>query len=134
MVLGASPAGHGHRWEPHTVRSILKNEKYMGDAILQKEIAMDFLTKTRKPNEGEAPQYYVENGHPGIVRSCPSPIKSSAVTAAVGMAEKPGIPPPIRIPSGSAITRRMGTQSVIAVTFTPRNWMLLSVNPCELSI
>ena len=59
--------GQGHRWEPHTVRSILKNEKYMGDAILQKEITVDFLTKTRKPNEGEAPQYYVENGHPGIV-------------------------------------------------------------------
>ena len=59
--------GQGHRWEPHTVRSILKNEKYMGDAILQKEITVDFLTKTRKPNEGEAPQYYVENGHPCIV-------------------------------------------------------------------
>ena len=59
--------GKGHRWEPHTVRSILKNEKYMGDAILQKEITVDFLTKTRKPNEGEAPQYYVENGHPCIV-------------------------------------------------------------------
>lgn len=39
----------------------------MGDAILQKEIIVDFLTKARKPNEGEAPQYYVENGHPGIV-------------------------------------------------------------------
>lgn len=39
----------------------------MGDAVLQKEITVDFLTKTRKPNEGEAPQYYVENGHPGIV-------------------------------------------------------------------
>lgn len=39
----------------------------MGDAILQKEITVDFLTKTRKPNEGEAPQYYVENGHPCIV-------------------------------------------------------------------
>lgn len=59
--------GQSQRWEPHTVRSILKNEKYMGDAILQKEITVDFLTKTRKPNEGEAPQYYVENGHPGIV-------------------------------------------------------------------
>ncbi len=39
----------------------------MGDAILQKQITMDFLTKTTKINEGEAPQYYVENGHPGIV-------------------------------------------------------------------
>ena len=67
MDCGIPSPGQGHRWEPHTVRSILKNEKYMGDAILQKEITVDFLTKTRKPNEGEAPQYYVENGHPCIV-------------------------------------------------------------------
>ena len=55
------------RWEPNTIRSILKNEKYMSDAILQKQLATDFLTKITKINEGEAPQYYVENGHPGIV-------------------------------------------------------------------
>lgn len=67
MDYGIPSPGQGHRWEPHTVRSILKNEKYMGDAILQKEITVDFLTKTRKPNEGESPQYYVENGHPCIV-------------------------------------------------------------------
>ena len=67
MDCGIPSPGQGHRWEPHTVRSILKNEKYMGDAVLQKEITVDFLTKTRKPNEGEAPQYYVENGHPCIV-------------------------------------------------------------------
>lgn len=67
MDYGIPSPGQGQRWEPHTVRSILKNEKYMGDAILQKEITVDFLTKTRKPNEGEAPQYYVENGHPDIV-------------------------------------------------------------------
>lgn len=67
MDCGIPSPGQSQQWEPHTVRSILKNEKYMGDAILQKEITVDFLTKTRKPNEGEAPQYYVENGHPGIV-------------------------------------------------------------------
>ena len=67
MDYGILSTGQGNRWEPHTVRSILKNEKYMGDAILQKEIIVDFLTKARKPNEGEAPQYYVVNGHPGIV-------------------------------------------------------------------
>lgn len=54
-------------WVHRIKSSMLGNEKYMGDAILQKEITVDFLTKTRKPNEGEAPQYYVENGHPGIV-------------------------------------------------------------------
>ncbi len=67
MDRGILSPGQSERWEAHTVRSILKNEKYMGDAILQKQVTTDFLTKTTKINEGEAPQYYVENGHPAIV-------------------------------------------------------------------
>ena len=50
-----------------TVKSILSNEKYRGDALLQKTFTVDFLTKKAKVNEGEAPQYYVENSHPAIV-------------------------------------------------------------------
>lgn len=67
MDYGVSSPGQRQRWEPATVRSILTNEKYVGDAILQKRVTTDFLTKTTKINEGEAPQYYVENGHPPIV-------------------------------------------------------------------
>lgn len=51
MAYGILSPGRSQRWEPHTVRSILKNEKYMGDAVLQKEITVDFLTKVKKPNE-----------------------------------------------------------------------------------
>ncbi|MEW4620187.1 MULTISPECIES: hypothetical protein [Corynebacterium] len=40
-------------WPPSTVRSILVNEKYKGDALLQKSFTTDFLTKTMKVNEGE---------------------------------------------------------------------------------
>ena len=47
--------------------SILTNEKYKGDALLQKTFCTDFLTKKMKVNEGEVPQYYVENSHPAIV-------------------------------------------------------------------
>lgn len=43
------------------MESILKNEKYKGDAILQKTFTVDFLTKRKKANEGEVPMYYVEN-------------------------------------------------------------------------
>jgi site-specific DNA recombinase len=50
-----------------TVRSILTNEKYKGDALLQKRFTVDFLTKTTKANEGEVPQYYVQNSHPAII-------------------------------------------------------------------
>ena len=55
------------QWRPETVKSILSNEKYKGDAILQKTFCTDFLTKKMKVNEGEVPQYYVENSHPAII-------------------------------------------------------------------
>ena len=61
-----TPAGKA-KWQASTVKSILSNEKYRGDALLQKTFAVDFLTKKAKVNEGEAPQYYVENSHPAIV-------------------------------------------------------------------
>lgn len=55
------------KWQSSTVESILKNEKYKGDAILQKSFTVDFLQKKMKVNEGEVPQYYVENSHPAII-------------------------------------------------------------------
>ena len=61
-----SPAGRP-QWRPETVKSILSNEKYKGDTILQKAFCTDFLTKKMKVNEGEVPQYYVENSHPAII-------------------------------------------------------------------
>ncbi|MHB1652326.1 MAG: recombinase family protein [Desulfitobacteriaceae bacterium] len=61
-----SPAGK-KTWQVATVKSILTNEKYKGDALLQKRFTVDFLTKTTKVNEGEVPQYYVQNSHPAII-------------------------------------------------------------------
>ena len=61
-----TPAGK-NRWQASTIESILTNEKYMGAALLQKQFTVDFLTKTKKKNEGEVPQYYVENSHPAII-------------------------------------------------------------------
>lgn len=46
---------------------MLKNEKYCGDAILQKTVTLDPITKKRKANEGEAPMWLVENSHPAII-------------------------------------------------------------------
>lgn len=42
------------------------NEKYKGDVLLQKSYTTDFLTKKKKINEGEIPQYYVKNKHEAI--------------------------------------------------------------------
>ena len=61
-----TPAGK-EKWSQTTVRSILTNEKYKGDALLQKKLTVDFLTKKMKTNEGEIPQYYVEHSHPAII-------------------------------------------------------------------
>jgi hypothetical protein len=49
------------------VTSILTNEKYSGNALLQKEFTVDFLTKKRKANQGEVPQYFVRGSHPAII-------------------------------------------------------------------
>ena len=58
------------RWSPSTVESILTNEKYKGDAILQKTYCTDYIQKTFVENDGsEIPKYYAQNSHPAIVRS-----------------------------------------------------------------
>ena len=54
-------------WQGSTVRSILTNEKYKGDALLQKAFTVGFLEKKCKVNEGEVPQYYVRDSHPAII-------------------------------------------------------------------
>lgn len=46
---------------------MLSNEKYKGDALLQKTYTVDFLSKKRVVNNGEVPQYYVEESHPAII-------------------------------------------------------------------
>ena len=61
-----TPSGK-KKWSQTTVGSILSNEKYKGDALLQKKFTVDFLMKKMKPNEGEVPQYYVEHSHEAII-------------------------------------------------------------------
>ena len=54
-------------WSARHVREILTNEKYTGNALLQKSYVTDYLSKRKKRNHGEVPQYYVEQSHPAIV-------------------------------------------------------------------
>lgn len=61
-----SPGGK-EKWGAGVIKSILTNEKYKGDALLQKSYTVDFLTKKKKVNEGEIPQYYVQNNHQAII-------------------------------------------------------------------
>ena len=59
--------GKIQNWHFDTVRNILRNEKYMGDLLLQKTIVESYLTKKQVKNEGLLPQFYVTNDHEPIV-------------------------------------------------------------------
>ena len=50
-----------------TINKIPRNEKYIGDALLQKTYTTDFLNKTRVKHNGIVPQYYVEGNHEAII-------------------------------------------------------------------
>lgn len=64
---GIPTPGGKAKWSRPVVQSILTNEKYKGDALLQKVFTVDYLTKKKKLNAGEIPQYYVEGDHEPIV-------------------------------------------------------------------
>lgn len=61
------PCPLGGTWTPQRIRIMLKNEKYTGNALLQKAFVADHLEKRKKKNCGELPQYYAEGTHPGII-------------------------------------------------------------------
>lgn len=55
------------KWHDTVVLKMLRNEKYMGDALLQKTYTVDFMTKKKVMNKGIVPQYYVEDDHEAII-------------------------------------------------------------------
>ena len=62
------PTASGIRgWTYQVVRNILTNERYIGDALLQKTYTTDCISKTVKKNQGDRPMVYVERNHPAIV-------------------------------------------------------------------
>ena len=61
------PAYEGGEWSRSTVLEILRNEKVAGNLLLQKTFRVDYLTKKKKRNRGELPQYYVEDAHEPII-------------------------------------------------------------------
>ena len=68
MEDGVPTARGGGKWCDTTVRNILQNEKYIGDAILQKTFSADlFDDRQQIKNEGQLPKYYVHDCHPAII-------------------------------------------------------------------
>lgn len=64
---GIKTKGGSTTWSIAVIQNILKNEKYSGDAITQKTVTIDCISKTRKKNTGEAPMYYIRDNHPAII-------------------------------------------------------------------
>ena len=67
MADGIKSVKGGETWCSSTVKSILQNEKYIGDAILQKTFSEDLFDGRRVKNEGQLPKYYVHDAHPAII-------------------------------------------------------------------
>ena len=65
--LGIETRVRGAVWRASAIKYILKNEKYIGDSLLQKSYLTDGFPFERKPNRGEKTQYYVEHTHPAII-------------------------------------------------------------------
>ncbi|WP_326833529.1 recombinase zinc beta ribbon domain-containing protein [Cutibacterium porci] len=65
-IPATRPLGGGAS-EGEALQAVLSNEKYKGDALLQKTYTADFLTKTIKRNDGEVAQYYVTGNHEPII-------------------------------------------------------------------
>ena len=55
------------KWNANHIQNILKNERYIGDALLQKTYVSDVLSKKVKRNTGELPMYYVTDNHAAII-------------------------------------------------------------------
>lgn len=54
-------------WQATVIDKMLSNEKYMGDALMQKTYTVDFLTKKKVINKSIVPQYYIEDNHEAII-------------------------------------------------------------------
>ena len=84
-------------WSPKHVREILTNEKYTGNALLQKTYVVDYLSKTKKRNRGKLPTFYVEQSHETII-DMGTFKKAQAILAHAGERNKPTRPANARYP------------------------------------
>jgi hypothetical protein len=66
IALGI-PTKHGGNWSEGGVHTMLRNEKYKGDLLLQKFYSSDHISKKKRTNKGELPSYYVEDSHEPII-------------------------------------------------------------------
>lgn len=61
------PTKNNAKWRESVIRKVLQNEKYIGDLRLQKTFVADHISKKKVKNNGELPQYYIEENHDAII-------------------------------------------------------------------
>ncbi len=98
-----APSG-GTRWHASTIASMLRNEKYCGDLLMQKYYTPDFLTHKIVRNNGELPQYLVRNHHEPIV---PRAVFAQVQGERMLRSSMRGDPSALRFGSRHALTGRM---------------------------
>jgi len=86
-------------WNKSSVKNILTNETYKGSKLLQKTFVTNYLTKTKKPNEGELPNYYIEESHEPII----PPAEWEAVQAEIARRNNLGRPVSCQSPFSTKI-------------------------------
>lgn len=64
---GIKTATGKETWDTKTIQKMLKNEKYKGDTMLQKNYTEDFMTGKKVENTGQKTRYYIKDSHPAIV-------------------------------------------------------------------
>lgn len=67
MTDGIKTATGKTVWHDSVIQKMLCNEKYIGDALLQKTYIADLFTREKRINNGELPKYYVHDCHPAII-------------------------------------------------------------------
>ncbi len=113
-----TPAGLA-KWSAQTVQRILTNEKYKGDALLQKEFTVDYLQKKLKKNEGELPQYYVKEDHEAIISPWLFDYVQKQIERRIGKEQRY---------SGVSVLSSKVICGVCGATYGPRPWHSTSYN------
>ena len=105
------------KWYASTIKYILTNERYMGDALLQKSFTTETLPFRKVMNKGQMMQYYVENSSPALVgkdayKAAQELMRSR--TANKGCKRKPApLTGKLRCPECGRVFRRQLTNGIV---------------------
>lgn len=103
---GSYKKSHDNKWTASGVRYILLNEKYAGDALVQKTVTSDTLPFTRTKNQGQQEQYYIENCQIAVIEK----EKAERVKALFARKRHPFETKETRLLSGKVYCAKCGTK------------------------